>query len=62
MVATSGAVLLRITVSWRLIKVLKDDKRAIFAAASHAQRAVDFLNGLQLNSAIVSEGAIDVAA
>jgi len=31
--------------SW--IKVLKDDKRAIFSAASHAQRAVDFLHGLQ---------------
>jgi len=29
--------------SW--IKVLKDDKRAIFAAASHAQRAADFLHG-----------------
>jgi antirestriction protein ArdC len=29
------------------IKVLKDDKRAIFSAASHAQRAADFLNGLQ---------------
>jgi antirestriction protein ArdC len=27
--------------------VLKNDKRAIFAAASHAQRATDFLNGLQ---------------
>jgi antirestriction protein ArdC len=31
--------------SW--LKVLKDDKRAIFQAAAHAQRAVDFLNGLQ---------------
>jgi antirestriction protein ArdC len=31
--------------SW--IKVLKDDKRAIFSAASHAQRAADFLHGLQ---------------
>lgn len=31
--------------SW--LKVLKDDKRAIFTAAAHAQRAVDFLNGLQ---------------
>jgi len=31
--------------SW--IKVLKDDKRAIFTAASHAQRAADFLNALQ---------------
>jgi antirestriction protein ArdC len=29
------------------LKVLKDDKRAIFTAASHAQRAADFLNGLQ---------------
>jgi antirestriction protein ArdC len=34
--------------SW--IKVLKNDKRAIFSAASHAQRAADFLHGLQ-NSA-----------
>ena len=31
--------------SW--IKVLKNDKRAIFTAASHAQRAADFLHGLQ---------------
>lgn len=31
--------------SW--LKVLKDDKRAIFSAASHATRAVDFLHGLQ---------------
>src|SRR5271169_1909712 len=31
--------------SW--MKVLKEDKRAIFTAASHAQRAADFLNGLQ---------------
>lgn len=28
--------------SW--LKVLKDDKRAIFTAASHAQRAADYLN------------------
>jgi antirestriction protein ArdC len=27
--------------------VLKNDKRAIFTAASRAQRAVDFLHGLQ---------------
>ena len=32
-------------VSW--IKVLKNDKRAIFTAASHAQRAADFLHDLQ---------------
>ena len=31
--------------SW--IKALKEDKRAIFSAASHAQRAADFLHGLQ---------------
>ncbi len=29
------------------LKVLRDDKRAVFAAAAHAQRAVDFLHGLQ---------------
>lgn len=31
--------------SW--LNVLKEDKRAIFSAAAHAQRAADFLNGLQ---------------
>jgi antirestriction protein ArdC len=34
--------------SW--IKVLKNDKRAIFSAASHAQRAADFLHGLQASA------------
>jgi antirestriction protein ArdC len=29
------------------LKALKDDKKFIFAAASHAQQAVDFLHGLQ---------------
>jgi len=29
------------------LKVLKSDNRAIFAAASHAHRAADFLHGLQ---------------
>lgn len=29
------------------LKVLKDDKRAIFSAASHASRAVEFLHGRQ---------------
>jgi len=28
------------------LSVLKNDKRAIFTAASHAQRAADYLNGL----------------
>lgn len=31
--------------SW--LTVLKNDKRAIFTAAAHAQKAADFLNGLQ---------------
>ena len=31
--------------SW--LQALKDDKRLIFAAAAHAQRAVDYLHGLQ---------------
>ena len=31
--------------SW--LKVLKDDKRAIFSAAAHAQRAADFLAAFQ---------------
>lgn len=33
--------------SW--LKALKDDKRAIFQAAAHAQRAVDYLHSLQTN-------------
>ena len=33
--------------SW--LTVLKNDKRAIFQAAAHAQRAVDFLHGRQAN-------------
>ena len=31
--------------SW--LKVLKNDKRAIFTAASYAQKAADYLTGLQ---------------
>jgi len=31
--------------SW--LKVLKEDKRAIFSAAAHAQRAAEFLHKLQ---------------
>lgn len=34
------------------LKVLKADKRAIFTAASHAQRATDFLNVLQAHDAV----------
>lgn len=45
--------------SW--IKVLKDDKRAIFTAASHAQRAADFLHGLQKPSSQDATGQADAA-
>jgi antirestriction protein ArdC len=41
--------------SW--IKVLKDDKRAILSAASHAQRAADFLHGLQMPVTAQSDAA-----
>ncbi len=33
------------------LKVLKEDRRAIFTAASHAQRAADYLNALQADDA-----------
>jgi antirestriction protein ArdC len=41
--------------SW--LKVLKDDKRAIFTAASHAQRAVDFLHGFQPSTVLAEQAA-----
>ncbi|PBB17409.1 zincin-like metallopeptidase domain-containing protein [Mesorhizobium sp. WSM4313] len=41
--------------SW--LKVLADDKRAIFSAAAHAQRAVAFLHGLQPEAAEEGETA-----
>ena len=41
--------------SW--LKVLKSDKRAIFAAAAHAQRAADYLHGLQGSLGNVEEVA-----
>ena len=41
--------------SW--IKVLKNDKRAIFTAASHAQSAVDFLHGASKGAEAATEAA-----
>jgi hypothetical protein len=41
--------------SW--IKILKDDKRAIFTAASHAPRAADFLHGLQKSASAQADAA-----
>jgi antirestriction protein ArdC len=34
------------------LKLLKDDNGAIFTAASHAKRAVDYLHGLQEKVAV----------
>ena len=45
--------------SW--LEVLKEDKRAIFAAASHAQKAMDFLHGLQA-AAKVAQAQLDLFA
>jgi antirestriction protein ArdC len=36
------------------LKVLKDDRRAIFTAASHAQAAADYLAGLQTREAVAA--------
>lgn len=41
--------------SW--IKVLQNDKRAIFSAASHASRATEFLHGLQQRATIATAAA-----
>jgi antirestriction protein ArdC len=46
--------------SW--IEVLKNDKRAIFTAASHAQRAADFLHGAQPAEAAEPGTAANVEA
>lgn len=41
--------------SW--LSILKEDRRAVFAAAAHAQRAVDYLHGLQPAAPDASPGA-----
>ncbi|GHA20476.1 antirestriction protein [Devosia pacifica] len=46
--------------SW--LKVLKDDKRAIFTAAAHAQRAADYLIGLQPQAAAIEPEEQEAAA
>lgn len=40
--------------SW--LKVLKEDKRAIFSAAAYAQKAADYLHGFQATAVEASEG------
>jgi antirestriction protein ArdC len=44
------------------LEVLKEDKRAIFSAAAHAQRAADFLHGLQPNNQAVEVAQDDLVA
>jgi len=44
------------------LSVLKEDKRAIFSAAAHAQRAADFLQGLQPHSVTDAAETEPVAA
>jgi antirestriction protein ArdC len=44
------------------LKVRKDDKRAIFTAASHAQKAADYLHGLQPNPDTASAEDLQEAA
>lgn len=41
--------------SW--LAVLSSDKRLIFAAAAHAQRAVAYLHGLQPQTSLIAEAA-----
>ncbi len=36
------------------LRVLRDDRKAIFAAAAHAQRAVDYLHGLQVTQEVAA--------
>ena len=42
------------------LKVLREDKRAIFSAAAHAQRAADYLHGLQPSVSAPAPDAADV--
>lgn len=44
------------------LTILKEDKRAIFSAAAHAQRAADYLNSLQPATASTEEAAPACAA
>lgn len=43
----ADAAFLHIIDTSRLLTVLKGDKRAIFTAASHSQKAADYLHSLQ---------------
>jgi antirestriction protein ArdC len=38
------------------LRVLKADRHAIFTAAAHAQRAVDYLHSLQPEAVVTPEG------
>ncbi len=51
---------MRYIASW--LQVLKNDKRAIFTAASHAQKAADYLHGLQPQTGTATADAMQEAA
>jgi len=40
------------------LEILREDKRAIFSSAAHAQRAVDFLHGLSAGVGETPEPAV----
>lgn len=51
------AAFLHITHTSRLLDVLANDKRFIFSAAAHAQRAVAYLHDQQPKAAQIGEAA-----
>ena len=53
----AAAAFLRILCTSRLIKVMKSDARAIFAAAAKAQEAVAYLDSLQPSTAAQQRAA-----
>ena len=46
--------------SW--LQIFRSDKRAIFTAAAHAQRAVDYLHGLQVGADVIAAQIIIIIA
>lgn len=53
------AAFLHIVVNSQLLRVLKNDKRAIFTAAGYAEAAAAFLHGLQPEAGTVAEANDD---
>lgn len=51
-IGSSMLVGVAVCIAW--LNVLRQDKRAIFSAAAHAQRAVDYLHNLEVKQAQVA--------